>query len=687
MSLDLKTKVATTSLAVQGVRMGQSKDLSSVRLSAGWFTAAAEALAKALLSLPRRTKWVIAITCDALACVFSVLVAFYLRLSELPELTFGVWCALLLAPVISLPVFHLFGLHREVFRHAGSQAMMLVTYAVACAALPGFVVFTLITVPGVPRTVAIIQPIILLLIMLLSRLAAREWFGRSAGITNVRGRVAIYGAGTTGRQLALALSATQDMIVSMFVDDDVTLQGRTLNGVTIKRPEEMIAAIRSGIITDVLLAMPSATRKRRNEIIAGLRGLQVKVQTIPDMLDLAKGRISIKDVRDLDIDDLLGRAAVPPEPDLLARTVAQQIVMVTGAGGSIGSELCRQILDQQPAKLLLVEQNEFALYQIHAELSSRSVGEIEIIPLLASVRDRARIDEILAAWQPHTIYHAAAYKHVPLVEHNVLDGVANNVFGTQVMADLAILHGVAHFVLISTDKAVRPTNIMGATKRLAEMVLQMAARANPPTCMSMVRFGNVLNSSGSVVPLFRRQIDEGGPITITHPEITRYFMTIPEAAQLVVQAAGLAQGGEVFVLDMGEPVKIWDLARNMILLSGLRPRDETNPDGDIAIEVVGLRPGEKLYEELLIGNHPMPTAHERIMKANEPLPFTPAAFNKLMNDMAALVQSRDVAGARTLLATLVTDYRLDKKIVDWVHYERVAEMISGDLRPNVVIQA
>lgn len=663
--------------------MRQGDNLSKGPISI-WLTSVAEGISTTLLSLPRTSKWAIAITFDALACSLSMLLAFYLRLGELPRITPGVWGALLSAPLVALPVFHFFGLYRAVFRHAGSQTLILVTYAVACAALPAAAVFLLLTVPGVPRTVAILQPIILLLILLLSRLLAREWFGRSGGVTQgIRGRVAIYGAGTTGRQLALALSATHDIIVSTFVDDDVALQGRILNGVPIKRPEEVVAAIRSGVITDVLLAMPSAPRKRRNEIIANLREIPVRVQTIPDMNDLANGRISIRDVHDLDIDDLLSRQAVVPNGDLMERTVRSHVVMVSGAGGSIGSELCRQIVDQRPTRLLLVEQNEFALYRIHAELEQRVGIVVEIVPLLASVRDRARIAEILAAWRPHTVFHAAAYKHVPLVEHNVLDGIANNVFGTQIMAELASEYEVSHFVLISTDKAVRPTNVMGATKRLAEMVLQVAAIERPKTCYSMVRFGNVLNSSGSVVPLFRRQIAEGGPITITHADITRYFMTIPEAAQLVVQAAGLAMGGEVFVLDMGEPVKIHDLARNMVALSGLRVRDETNPDGDIAIEFVGLRPGEKLYEELLIGNNPMPTGHERIMKANELLPFAPTAFHALMAEIAAAVECRDVAAARGLLAVLVTEYRPEPRIVDWAF----CQAQSGRASPAIVAPA
>ena len=645
-----------------------------------------EQAGEALLSLPRISKRALALACDALLCVLAMFAAFYLRLGELPPFRTGVWFALAFAPLVALPVFHVFGLYRAVFRHVGSQAMMLITYAVACVAIPTLIVFTLVSVPGVPRTMGVIQPIILLLFVLLSRLIAREWFSRSTGERRrVKGRVAVYGAGNTGRQLALALSATHDMIVAAFIDDNPALHGQTLNGVGIKSLEQAVAAIESGVLTDILLAMPEASRHRRNEIIARLRGLPVRVLTVPAVSDLAKGRIDARDLRDLDIDDLLSREAVSPDDHLLARTVTGRVVMVTGAGGSIGSELCRQIVGQGPKQLLLVEQNEFALYQIHAELEGRAGGEITIVPLLASVRDRDRIAEIVGRWRPCTVYHAAAYKHVPLVEHNVIDGIANNVLGTQTVAEVCKTFEVDHFVLISTDKAVRPTNVMGASKRLAEMVLQVAALEQTSTCFSMVRFGNVLNSSGSVVPLFRRQIAEGGPITITHPDITRYFMTIPEAAQLVVQAAGLAAGGEVFVLDMGEPVRVYDLACNMVLLSGLRLRNEDQADGDIAIEVVGLRPGEKLYEELLIGNNPMPTGHERIMKANEPLPFTPAAFHALMAEMAGAVHRRDVVAARSLLVTLVPDYRPEAQIVDWT-YRPTSHQPGSDSAPSALQQ-
>lgn len=638
-----------------------------------------EQAGETLLSLPRIIKRAMALACDALACVLAMLTAFYLRLGEMPEARLSVGFAFAFAPLVALPIFHFLGLYRAVFRHVGSQAMMLITYAVACVAVPTLLVFTFISVPGVPRTMGVIQPIILLLFVLLSRLVAREWFSRSSGSRRrIKGRVAIYGAGNTGRETALALSATHDMIVTAFIDDNPALRGQTLNGIPIRSLEDAVALIEAGILTDVLLAMPGSSRHRRNEIIARLRELPVRVRTVPSVSDLAQGRFDATKLRDLDIDDLLSREAVAPEEHLLARTITSRTVMVTGAGGSIGSELCRQIIQREPRRLLLVEQSEFALYQIHAELNQLVDADVEIVPLLASVRDRGRIAQIMSVWRPQTVYHAAAYKHVPLVEHNVIDGIANNVFGTQVVAEVSREFGVQHFVLISTDKAVRPTNVMGATKRLAEMTLQIAASEQSQTCFSMVRFGNVLNSSGSVVPLFRRQIAEGGPITITHPDITRYFMTIPEAAQLVVQAAGLAQGGDVFVLDMGQPVRIYDLARSMISLSGMRVRDEANPHGDIAIEVVGLRPGEKLYEELLIGNNPMPTGHDRIMRANEPLPFTSTAFHGLIGQMAAAVEQRDVAAARTLLLTLVTDYKPEAQIVDWTYRPEMQSMVRAE---------
>lgn len=639
-------------------------------------------LGEKLLSLPRLYKQFFAFTCDVLTCSLAMFVAIYLRIGQVPELRTGVIFSLVIAPVIALPIFYFFGLYRAVYRHAGFKAMKLVAYAVVSSAVPTIIIFTINSVPGVPRTVGVIQPTLLLLFVLLSRLVVREWFGQAAGNKRrTMGRAAIYGAGSTGRQLALALSASHELLISSFVDDNPALQGKTLNGIPIKSLDQVVTAVKSGVITDILLAMPTATRQRRNEIIAALRGLSVRVRTLPAFSDMAQGRDPGGSFKELDIDDLLNRIAVAPDSDLLARTTSEKVVMVTGAGGSIGSELCRQIVKLGASKLLLVEQNEFALYQIHSELVRHAGEEIDLIPLLASVIDRDRIAEIVASWSPETIFHAAAYKHVPLVEHNIVAGIANNVFGTKVVANVAREAGVRNFVLISTDKAVRPSNIMGATKRLAEMILQFAALDSPRTCFSMVRFGNVLNSSGSVVPLFRQQIARGGPITITHPDINRYFMTIPEAAQLVIQASGLAVGGEVFVLDMGEPVKIYDLACNMISLSGLQLRNEENPHGDIAIEIVGLRPGEKLYEELLIGNNPMLTEHERIMKANEPINFTSSEFQSLLQNMAKAVSERNVNQARSLLVHLVQDYK-PSAIVDWVYtsgYGGLSDHLADDL--------
>jgi FlaA1/EpsC-like NDP-sugar epimerase len=598
-----------------------------------------------------------------------MLAAFYLRLGELSGLRDGVIAAYIVAPLVALPIFSALGLYRAVFRYAGSRAMLTVAQAILCTSIPMICLFTIVGIPGVPRTIGVLQPLILLPIVLLSRLTVREWLGGSSRTARTA-RVIIYGAGIAGRELASALKSGSHMLVVGFVDDDRSMYGQTIDGIPVKPPESIPVLIGQSEITDVLLAMPSITRRRRNEIIGGMRHLPVRIQTLPSVSDIARGRIQVGDLRDLEIDDLLGREAVAPNAILLGRNVSGKTVLVTGAGGSIGSELCRQILALKPGTLLLFDVSEFALYQIGLELEQRAgAGDpaAVIVPLIGSVRDRVRINQVLEAWRPDTIYHAAAYKHVPLVEHNVVDGIANNVFGTITAARAAITHGVRDFVLISTDKAVRPTNVMGAAKRLAEMVLQVEALdPRHEVRFSMVRFGNVLNSSGSVVPLFRRQIEEGGPVTVTHPDITRYFMTIPEAAQLVIQAGGMALGGDVFVLDMGDPVRIADLARSMVELSGLSVRDDANPQGDIEIAFTGLRPGEKLYEELLIGNNPERTRHPCIMKAKEHLPFTPKLFWQTMNRLEKAVERGDAFGARELLREFVPEFQSETPLVDWV---------------------
>ncbi|MEI6839382.1 MAG: nucleoside-diphosphate sugar epimerase/dehydratase, partial [Alcaligenaceae bacterium] len=603
----------------------------------------------------------IALSVDASVCVLTVWLAFYLRLGEFVALAGAPLWAVLAALAFALPLFIVFGLYRAIFRFSGWPALMTVAQAIAVYALLYAAIFTAVGIDGIPRTVGLIQPLLLLLVVGGSRALARYWLGgmyQSQLRVGDSVNVLIYGAGNAGRQLAAAIGNTSSMRVVGFLDDDPRLQGRVLNGLQIYRPNDLVGLVVSLSISDVLLALPTISRKRRNEILNEMLRARVSVRTLPSVAELVEGKISTLDLRELDIEDLLGRDPVEPNDDLLIKNIKHKVVLVTGAGGSIGSELCRQILKTTPSVLLLVEQSEFGLYAIHQELLAlNELQDIKLVPLLASVRDEQRIDIILNAWKPATIFHAAAYKHVPLVEHNPVEGIKNNVFGTLTVAQAAAEHGVADFVLISTDKAVRPTNIMGASKRLAEMILQaldlalVESGVKNRTRFSMVRFGNVLGSSGSVVPKFRRQIRDGGPITLTHKEIARYFMTIPEAAQLVIQAGAMAEGGDVFVLDMGQPVKIMDLARRMIELSGLVVRDDDEPDGDIAIEIIGLRPGEKLYEELLIGDNPTATTHQRIMKAREDV-LSWSQLEHSLNDLTQALAKQDIEKIRQLLVEL-----------------------------------
>ena len=633
-------------------------------------------MAVPILALPRAAKRFVALSVDIGLSVLTVWLAFYLRLGEFVSLSGTALWAVGASVGIALPIFIVSGLYRAIFRYSGWPALLTVARAVGIYGLLYASVFTAIGVAGVPRTVGIIQPILLLLFVGASRALARIWLGdqyQSILKHASRPKVLIYGAGRTGRQLVAAMANSHEMQVVGFLDDDDRLHGHVLNGQPIYNPADLTNLASTLTISDVLLAMPSLSRKRRNEILAQIRTARVAVRTLPSVTDLAQGKVSISDLRELDIDDLLGREPVMPNHILLAMNVRSKVVMVTGAGGSIGSELCRQILAVGPSKLLLIEQSEFALYGIHQELEEKLAGrDIVLVPLLASVQDNERMHEIMSTWHPDTVYHAAAYKHVPLVEHNPAEGIKNNVLGTMRTAQAAAENGVSDFVLISTDKAVRPTNIMGASKRLAEMALQAIAATNPGTKFSMVRFGNVLGSSGSVVPKFRQQIRDGGPITLTHPEITRYFMTIPEASQLVIQAGAMAKGGDVFVLDMGQSVKIMDLARRMIELSGLTVKDEQNPDGDIKIEITGLRPGEKLYEELLIGDNPKPTSHSRIMKAHEEfVPWT--ELEGKLNAMEMALNVNDVGVIRLMMQQLVSGYTPSGEIVDWVYLEQEAE--------------
>lgn len=632
-----------------------------------------------MLALPRWAKRFVVTSVDVGLSILSVWLAYYLRLGEFVALSGNALWATGAAIGIALPIFSVSGLYRAIFRYSGWPALLAVARAIAIYGLLYASIFTAIGIQDVPRTVGIIQPVLFLVFVGVSRALARIWLGdqyQSILKYASRPKVLVYGAGQTGRQLVAAIANNHEMQVVGFLDDDDRLHGHVLNGQPIYNPEDLTALVHTLTISDVLLAMPNLSRKRRNEILNEIRGTQVAVRTLPSVIDLAQGKVSISDLRQLDIDDLLGREPVMPNHILLTMNVRGKVVMVTGAGGSIGSELCRQILTVGPSKLLLIEQSEFALYGIHQELEEKLADRnIVLVPLLASVQDHERMHKIISTWHPDTVYHAAAYKHVPLVEHNPAEGIKNNVLGTLKTAQAAAENGVSDFVLISTDKAVRPTNIMGASKRLAEMVLQALAASTSGTKFSMVRFGNVLGSSGSVVPKFRQQIRDGGPITLTHPDITRYFMTIPEASQLVIQAGAMANGGDVFVLDMGQSVKIMDLARRMIELSGLIVKDEQNPDGDVEIEITGLRPGEKLYEELLIGDNPKPTFHSRIMKSNEE--FIPwAELEGQLSSLEMALNVNDVGVIRLMMERLVSGYSPSDEIVDWVYLEQEAEALA-----------
>lgn len=629
-----------------------------------------------VLALPRWVKRFIVAAIDICLCVITVWLAYYLRLGEFSKFS-GITLVVTGASVgIAIPTFMVLGLYRAIFRFSGWPTFLAVARAVGVYGLIFATLVTAIGITDVPRTIGVIQPILLLLFVGASRALACIWLGgdyQSGFKQAARSKVLIYGAGRSGRQLVAALANSHEMKVVGFLDDDNSLHGHVLNGQPVYNPTDLPSLAKTLIISDVLLAMPGLSRKRRNEILATFPTSGLAVRTLPTVTDLAEGKVSISDLRDLDIDDLLGREPIMPNQILLAMNVRDKVVMVTGAGGSIGGELCRQIAKMEPSKLLLVEQSEFALYSIHQELSEKLVSrKIVLIPLLASVQDSDRIQDIMSTWHPDTVYHAAAYKHVPIVEHNPAEGIKNNVFGTLRMAQAALENEVSNFVLISTDKAVRPTNVMGASKRLAEMVLQAFAAGSSRTKFSMVRFGNVLASSGSVVPKFRQQIREGGPITLTHQEITRYFMTVFEASQLVIQAGAMAKGGDVFVLDMGRPVKIFDLANRMIELSGLTIKNEQNPNGDIEVKIIGIREGEKLYEELLIGDNPEPTSHPKIMKAHEefmPLDELEAKLDSL--EMALNVNNVEVV--QLMMEKLVQGYTSSDKIVDWVYLEEQVE--------------
>ncbi|MFG0720654.1 polysaccharide biosynthesis protein [Pseudomonas sp. GLN_6] len=658
-------------------------------------------LRKRLLKLPRRIKRSIQLLADLLLIWLALWLAFVVRLGLEPRIDpLGEYLWLFVfAPLIAIPIFIRLGMYRAVMRYFGNDALVTIAKAVSLSALfLALAIYWYQPTVLVPRSLVLNYWWLSLLLIGGLRLLMRQYFmgdwlsvkqqlpfmSRSDGLL----KVAVYGAGAAGNQLATALRAGRVMQPVAFVDDDDGIATRIIAGLQVYKPKHIQQMIEETGAQEILLAIPSASRARRREILEFLETFPLHVRSVPGYMDLATGRVKVEDIQEVDIADLLGRDAVPPRRDLFERCISGQSVMVTGAGGSIGSELCRQILGNSPALLILLDHSEFNLYSIHAELSARVKREslvVRLVPVLGSIRNSARMADLMRIWAVDTVYHAAAYKHVPMVEHNVAEGFLNNVLGTLNTAQASIRSGVKNFVLISTDKAVRPTNVMGSTKRLAEMVLQaLSCEAAPllfsedsvaqirKTRFTMVRFGNVLGSSGSVIPLFHEQIRRGGPVTVTHPNITRYFMTIPEAAQLVIQAGAMGQGGDVFVLDMGQPVKIAELAEKMIHLSGLSVRSESNPHGDIAIEFTGLRPGEKLYEELLIGDNVSPTEHPMIMRANEEhLPWE--QFKERLGELLAAVESDDYERVRQLLRETVNGYKPEGEIVDWIHVKRSVE--------------
>jgi len=613
----------------------------------------------------RGTKVAVAIATDAAAAPALLFIALVLRRGSVEAALQVSPTIFALVSVASVGIFAAMGMYRAIFRFIAHGGPVTAALGVLLSTfLLGLANYSFLAEPIKANSIVIFAALSLLYLVV-SRSLVRELLSYRRGSKE---RVVIYGAGSAGAQLIRALRESGHFVPVAFVDDDPLLQRKTVAGINVYAPKHLPSFVKRKEVTAVLLAIPSCSRRQRQCILKSLEPLPVRVRMVPQIDDIVSGRATIADLRDVDAEDLLGRDPVAPNHKLLGRCIRSKVVLVSGAGGSIGSELCRQIVQLGPRRLVLLELSEPALYHIERELRdviARQSMPVELVGLLGNAMDRARVQELMRTYSIETVYHAAAYKHVPIVEHNVIEGVRNNIFATYRMAEAALQCGVETFVLISTDKAVNPTNVMGATKRLAELTLQALQERSSSTRFCMVRFGNVLESSGSVVPLFREQIQRGGPVTVTHKDIIRYFMTIPEASQLVLQAGAMARGGEVFVLDMGEPVRIVDLAKRMIHLMGATFRDESNPDGDIEIVFTGLRPAEKLFEELLIGSNVSGTHHPMIMQAHEPhVPW--ADMQGILQRLTSALDALDCAVARDLIMQTVAEYRPNSGIQDLV---------------------
>ena len=620
-----------------------------------------------LINLSRRNKQTLMILFDAFAVVASIFLAFSLRLGHFyyPTGNNHLLLIMIASPILALPIFYAFGFYREVIRYVGFKALWQINQATTLYAVLWALISFMAVIDGIPRTVILINWSIVLMSVGGSRFFAR-WVLSQENIANPlsqKRNVLIYGAGSAGRELCTALYQSSEYNPVAFVDNSVELYHQSINGLEVYNEDDIEDLIQKHNIKEVLLALPSISRRRRNEIIAILNPLPINVRSLPSVSELAQGKVKIDDLRDVSIKDLLGREPVKPNEELLKLNITGKVVLVTGAGGSIGSELCRQIILQKPKQLILYEINEFSLYNVEQEFDKIQMSHVEILPVIGSVRDRNRFQNVVKHFSVQTIYHAAAYKHVPLVEYNNSEGVLNNTFGTLIAAEVALAEKVETFVLISTDKAVRPTNTMGATKRISELVLQALSKQESSTCFTMVRFGNVLDSSGSVIPLFKQQIKNGGPVTVTNANMVRYFMTIPEAVELVVQAGAMGKGGDVFVLDMGEPVRIYDLATKMIQLSGLQVLDKDNLDGDIEIKCIGLRPGEKLYEELLVGDNISQTDSLLIMRAEESM-LDWEDLKPILDQLNEAINNSDQEKVRELLIEAVPEFKPQCDIAD-----------------------
>ncbi|MGB9191431.1 polysaccharide biosynthesis protein [Acinetobacter sp.] len=611
-----------------------------------------------LASLPRRQKQIVLVAMDI--CVLPVIMwlVYAIRLAT-PNVAVmqGLDFWYVHVGVFGVLVFTLLGIYSAIVRSFNEDYLLRLSIATFIQ-IVGLYAIKKLNLAFIPMSIPLMYGFVLFSYMWWSRAVIRYATLRTFAKKQNRKRVAIYGAGLAGQQIAAALNRSDDYLPVCFIDDKNSLQGQSLSGLNIYSPKRALNKLGKFHIEEILLAMPSVSRARKKEMIEFFELADVKIMELPGVTQLVGGQVQVSDIREVDIIDLLGRDPVPPKPELLEKNIKNKVVMVTGAGGSIGSELCRQIVKHQPKLLVLFEMSEFALYSIDRELQNSG---IQVVPVLGSVTNQAKLERIIAEYQVQTVYHAAAYKHVPLVEANPFEGIYNTSIGTARSVDAAVNQGVETFVLISTDKAVRPTNVMGASKRMAELYCQGLAATKPQTQISIVRFGNVLGSSGSVVPLFKKQIAQGGPVTVTHPEVTRYFMTIPEAAQLVIQAGAMGTGGDVFLLDMGEPVKIVDLAKQMIRLSGFRPVDE-NDLGDIEIQFTGLRPGEKLYEELLIDQESVEkTEHERILRSYEKY-FELEEIHKIYKQMQSECIDEKITNLYYILTKYVDGYK--SKILD-----------------------